>query len=124
MLVMDDDLHRCLKALAASFDTTISDLNTLAVEVLVHRLGLRCKIASEVFNWQDFPLHKKVNKWCWGAPCLSCTHAKDCANGAYSGTYVHISPDHGYSFPDDKAAGVPAYVDDDFVEQPYLDQAS
>ena len=119
MLVMDEDLHRVLKALAASYDCTISELNTLAVEVLVHRLGLRCTVASEVFNWQDFALHPKVNKWCWGPGCLNCSHEKSCAIGLYSGTFVSGSPQHCFSLADDKAIGVPAYVDDKYVENPY-----
>lgn len=118
MLVMDADLHRVLKALAATYECTISDLNTLAVEVLVHRLGLRCSIASEVFNWQDFALHSKVNKWCWGACCLTCVHEKGCAAGAYTGTYVSSDPEHCFMLADDKAPGVPAYVDDKYVENP------
>lgn len=119
MLVMNEDLHRVLKALAASYDCTISELNTLAVEVLVHRLGLRWKVASEVFNWQSFALHAKVNKWCWGPCCLNCCHAKECALGAYEGTFVSEYPEHVFNLADDKAPGVPAYVDDKYVENPY-----
>lgn len=123
MLVMDADLHRALKALAASLDCTISGLNTLAVEVLVHRLGLRCKVASEVFNWQEFALHAKVNKWCWGSCCLNCSHEKECSLGTYEGTFVCRAPHHVFSFADDKAPGVPAYVDDKYVETPFPKQA-
>jgi len=123
MLVMDESLHRVLKALAASYETTISDLNTFAVEVLVHRLGLRCTIASEVFNWQDFALHKKVNKWCWGSCCLNCVHSSDCTNGRYAGTYVSSDPEHCFMVADDKAPGVPAYIDDKYVEKPFPNQA-
>ena len=123
MLVMNGDLHRVLKALAASYDCTISELNTLAVEVLVHRLGLRCTVASEVFNWQSFTLHPKVNKWCWGACCLNCCHRKDCASGTYEGTFVSECLDNVFSLADDKAPGVPAYVDDRYVENPFPKQA-
>ena len=119
MLVMNEDLHRVLKALAASYDCSISELNTLAVECLVHKLGLRCTVASEVFNWQEFALHAKVNKWCWGACCLNCSHEKECSLGTYEGTFVTTNPEHVYSLADDKAPGVPAYIDDKYVENPY-----
>ena len=119
MLVMNEDLHRVLKALAASYDCSISELNTLAVECLVHKLGLRCTVASEVFNWQEFALHAKGNKWCWGACCLNCSHEKECSLGTYEGTFVTTNPEHVYSLADDKAPGVPAYIDDKYVENPY-----
>jgi len=123
MLVMDEDLHRVLKALAAAYGYTISELNTHAVEVLVHRLGLRCTIAGDVFNYHNFPLHIKVNKWCWGEGCVGCAHAKECANGTYDGTFVAKHPQHLYRLADDKAHGVPAYIDDKHVENPFSDQA-
>ena len=123
MIVMDEDLHRVLKALAASYDLTISELNGIAVELLVHRLGLRCTIASEVFNWQNFALHNKVNKWCWGAGCLDCTHKKECDAGTYDGTFVSSEPNDCFRCADDKAPGVPAYIDDKYVENPYPAQS-
>lgn len=123
MLVMDADLHRILKALAASYDCTISELNTHAVEVLVHRLGLRCSIAGDIFNYHNFPLHIKVNKWCWGEGCVGCVYAKECANGTYDGTFVAKDPNNLCRLSGDKAPGVPAYVDDKYVENRFPDQA-
>ena len=122
MLVMDEDLHRVLKALAAAYDCTISELNTMAVEVLVHRLGLRCTIASEVLNWQKVALHHKVNKWCWGHCCGTCAHEKECGDGRYNGTYVCTNPEQILELADDKALGVPAYIDDKYVENRFPDQ--
>ena len=116
---MDQDLHRMLKALAASYDCTISELVALMTEPAVNKLGLYCTIASEVFNWQQYPLHPKGDKWCWGTACVNCKHRKGCDAGDYTGTFVSSTPEHMLQRPSDKALGVPKWIDDAYVEDPF-----
>ena len=119
MVVMDQDLHRVLKALAASYDCTISDLVTLAVEPAVNRLGMYCTIASEVLNWQKYALHPKGEKWCWGSQCVNCRHRKACDGGDYEGHYQSSTPENVLERPSDKALGVPHWIADEFVDEPF-----
>lgn len=118
MVVMDADLHRILKALAGSYDMTISELVTLFTEVQVNRLGLRCLLAAEVFNMNNFPISHKVHKWCWGYSCLNCKFLDECNRAEYEGTFVSKCSSDCIEIPGDKEFGVPAYVDDRFVERP------
>lgn len=119
MVVMDEDLHRILKALAAAYDCTISDLVSLSVEPAVNRLGLYCSIGSEVLNWHQYPLNPKGEKWCWGSQCVNCIHRKACDRGDYEGFYQTATPENCLVRPSDKALGVPCWIADDFVEEPF-----
>lgn len=119
MVVMDEDLHRVLKALAAAYDCTISDIVTLCTEPAVNRLGMYCTIASEVFNWQGYALHPKGEKWCWGTPCINCKHRKSCDKGEYSGHYETVTPENVLERPNDKALGVPHWIADEYVDEPF-----
>ena len=115
---MDADLHRILKALAVSYGMTISELVTLSTEVQLNRLGLRCLVASEVFNLNKFPISHKVQKWCWGSACLNCKLLDECNRSEYDGTFVSKKCDDCVEIPGDKAPGVPRYIDDKYVEPP------
>lgn len=122
MVVMDADLHRILKALAGAYDMTISELVALSTEVQVSRFGLRCLLAAEVFALHEYPINHKVHKWCWGAACMNCIHQAQCNKAEYAGTFVSRTRSNCVDVPGDKAPGVPAYVDDRYVERPFPKQ--
>lgn len=115
MIVMDDKLHKLIKSLANVYDISISDLVTLLVTPGIHRFGLRCTLAAEIFSQFDVRLDNRVNKWCWGFNCLDCKHLQNCKDNYYKGSY--ISEDNSRCLPvaGDRSYGVPDYVHHDFI---------
>ena len=115
MIVMDDKLHKIIKSLANVYDISISELISELVTPGIHRFGLRCTLAAEIFSQFNVRLDQRVNKWCWGFSCLDCKYRSECIECAYSGSY--ISEDQSKCLPvaGDKANGVPNYVDQDFI---------
>ena len=115
MVVMDDRLHKLIKALANCYDISISNLIEELVTPGIHRFGLRCALASEIFSQYDVRLDPRVNKWCWGFNCIDCKYLESCKDGFYKGSY--ISADYSKCLPvaGDQSYGVPDYVHHDFI---------
>ena len=115
MIVMDDKLHKLIKSLANVYDLSISELITELVSPGIHRFGLRCTLAAEIFSQYDVRLDSRVNKWCWGFNCIDCKHHQGCKANTYTGSY--ISEDRSKCLPvaGDTFDGVPDYVHPDFI---------
>lgn len=115
MIVMDDRLHKLIKSLANVYDVSISEFITELVTPGVHRFGLRCSLAAEIFSEFDVRLDHRVNKWCWGYTCIDCKYLNNCKNNSYKGHY--ISEDRSKCLPvaGDRSYGVPDYVHHDFI---------
>ena len=117
MIVMDEKLHKLIKSLANVYDISISDLITHLVTPGIHRFGLRCSLAAEIFSQFDVRLDNRVNKWCWGSNCIDCKYLERCKDNSYNGSY--ISKDRSRCLPvsGDRSYGVPAYVHHDFISK-------
>ena len=115
MIVMDDKLHKLIKSLSYVYDVSISELITDLVTPGIHRFGLRCSLAAEIFSEYNVRLDNRVNKWCWGFNCIDCKHLKNCKDNLYKGSY--ISQDSSKCLPviGDQSDGVPEYVHHDFI---------
>tara|TARA_Y100000289_G_C3928009_1_gene154621 strand:- start:210 stop:584 length:375 start_codon:yes stop_codon:yes gene_type:complete len=115
MIVMDDKLHKLIKSLANVYDMSISNLISELVTPGIHRFGLRCSLASEIFSQYNVRLDNRVNKWCWGFNCIDCKHRQDCKDNLYDGSY--ISEDNSKCLPvtGDRSFGVPDYVHHNFI---------
>lgn len=117
MIVMDSHLHKLIKSLANVYEVSISELITLLVTPGIHRYGLRCSIASEIFSQYDVRLDPRVNKWCWGFRCIDCKFLDTCKVGLYKGSYISMDYSKCLSVAGDQSIGVPNYVHHDFISR-------
>ena len=115
MIVMDDKLHKIIKALANVYEISISDLITDLVTPGIHRFGLRCSVAAEIFSQFDARLDTRINKWCWGYNCLDCKYLENCKDSLYKGSYISLDSSKCLPVAGDPFPGVPDYVNHDFI---------
>lgn len=115
MIVMDDKLHKLIKSLANVYDLSISELITELVSPGIHRFGLRCALAAEIFSLYHVRLDSRVNKWCWGFNCIDCKHHKNCKDNIYKGSYIPKDSSRCLPVVGDTSYGVPDYVHQDFI---------
>lgn len=114
MIVMDDKLHKIIKSLSNVYDVSISELITLLVTPGIHRFGLRCSLAAEIFSQFDVRLDYRVNKWCWGFNCVDCKYLKECQQSLYDGSYISVDNSKCLPVAGDRSYGVPDYVHHDY----------
>ena len=115
MIVMDDRLHKLIKSLANVYDLSISDLITHLVTPGIHRFGLRCPLAAEIFSQYGVRLDSRVNKWCWGHNCIDCKHHQKCKDNRYKGSYICEDVSRCLPVAGDTFNGVPGYIHPDFI---------
>lgn len=115
MIVMDDKLHKLIKSLANVYDLSISELITHLVTPGIHRFGLRCSLAAEIFSQYNVRLDSRVNKWCWGFNCIDCKHLQNCKDNIYKGSYISEDDSKCLAVAGDTYCGVPDYVHQDFI---------
>ena len=115
MIVMDAILHKLIKSLANVYDISISELISELVTPGIHRFGLRCTIAAEIFSQFDVRLDNRVNKWCWGYNCIDCKYLENCKDSSYTGWYISEDTSKCLPVAGDRSSGVPDYVHHDHI---------
>ena len=97
---MSDECHSVLKAYAAFYGRTMSEILYMFALQEIHQQSLHCSFVQQLLDAQGIRPDKRVHKPCWGYRCLSCVHAKPCQAGLTKETFMpneslkkHLKPD-------------------------------
>ena len=85
---MSDECHAVLKAYAAFYGKTMSEILYMFARQEIQQQSLHCKFVQQLLDAQGIRPDKRAHKRCWGYSCLSCEHAKPCLAGLTDKTFM------------------------------------
>ena len=84
---MSDDCYAVLKAYAAYFDMTVSDVLYGFTRQEIHHHASSCSFTDGLLQSKNIPQDKRASKPCWGHSCLVCNHDAMCRAGLTDETF-------------------------------------
>lgn len=84
---MSDECHTVLKAYAAFYGKTLSEILYMFTRQEIQQQSLQCKFVKQLLDSQNIRQDKRINKSCWGHKCLNCIHSKACQTGVTDKTF-------------------------------------
>ena len=97
---MSDECHAVLKAYAAFYGKTMSEILYMFTRQEIQQQSLHCKFVQQLLDAQGIRPDKRARKPCWGHQCLSCEHANPCLAGLTEETFMpnesvkkHLKPE-------------------------------
>ena len=97
---MSDECHAVLKAYAAFYGKTMSEILYMFTRQEIQQQALHSSFVGKLLDAQGIRPDKRAHKPCWGHRCLSCVHAKPCQAGLTKETFMpnesvkkHLKPD-------------------------------
>ena len=89
---MSDDCHKVLKAYAAFYDMTMSEVLYGCTRMQLHNQLDTCEFVEDVFKKLSIAQDKRALKPCFSYLCFSCKHATACRAGIYEGVVELTGP--------------------------------
>jgi len=84
---LDDNVAIALKAYAAIFDKTVSEVIADSIAISMQRHYKHCPATKMLMDREGVNPDKRASKNCYGEACFACAHNVGCRTGLYAGTW-------------------------------------
>lgn len=84
---LDDNVAIALKAYAAIFDKTVSEVISDSIAISMQRHYKHCPATKIIMDREAVLPDKRADKSCYGEACFACYHDIACRTGLYEGTW-------------------------------------
>lgn len=98
---LDDQSHSLLKDYANAWEMTMSEVCVEALRSYMHKHSRDCGYIKSLFHFKKIKQDPRINKPCYGHPCLVCKHMTACRCGLHEG---HWEMDDGKEIYEDLCA--------------------
>ena len=84
---LDDNVATALKAYAAIFEKTVSEVIADSISISMQRHYKHCPATKVLMDREGVAPDKRASKNCYGEACFACAHNVGCRTGMYRGTW-------------------------------------
>ena len=84
---LDENVATALKAYAAIFEKTVSEVIADSISISMQRHYKHCPATKMIMDRECVAPDKRASKGCYGEACFACAHNVGCRTGVYQGTW-------------------------------------
>lgn len=84
---LDENVATALKAYAAIFEKTVSEVIADSISISMQRHYKHCPTTKMIMDREGVAPDKRASKNCYGEACFACAHNVGCRTGVYQGTW-------------------------------------